>query len=137
MAQALLAAIGTEGPVFMYTGYEKMCLNTLAAFCPDLAAPLDAIIDRLVDLHPIVKRSYYHPAMKGSWSIKALLPTIAADMDYALLDGVQDGGGAQQAFMEAIAPETPAARRQELEQQLLRYCGHDTLAMVRVVQFFG
>jgi len=134
LAVALITAIGTQGPVFTYTNYEKQCLNTLAALCPDLAAALEAIVGRLVDLHPIVKRSYYHPAMKGSWSIKALLPTLAPDMDYARLEGIHDGGGAQQAFGEAINPATAAGRREELRRQLLRYCAHDTLALVRVTQ---
>ncbi len=137
VATALLAAIGTQGPVLTWTGYEKQCLGTLAAFCPELAGALAAVVERLVDMHPIVKAAYYHPAMKGSWSIKALLPAIAPDMDYAQLEGVHDGGGAQQAWMEAVAPKTAAARRSELREQLLRYCGHDTLAMVRVLHFFA
>jgi hypothetical protein len=137
VATALLAAIGTAGPVLTYTGYEKQCLGMLAAFCPELADGLAAVVERLVDLHPIVKRAYYHPAMKGSWSIKTLLPAIAPEMDYAQLDGVHEGRGAQLAWMEAVAPQTLAARRSELRAQLLRYCGHDTLAMVRVVNFFS
>jgi hypothetical protein len=137
VATALLAAIGTQGPVLTWTGYEKQCLGTLAAFCPELADALAAVVERLVDLHPIVKRGWYHPAMKGSWSIKALLPVIAPEMDYAQLEGVHDGGGAQLAWVEAVAPQTPAARHNELREQLLRYCGHDTLAMVRVLRFFS
>ncbi len=137
VATALLAAIGTRGPVLTWTGYEKQCLGTLAAFCPELADALAAVVERLVDLHPIVKAAYCHPAMKGSWSIKALLPTIAPDMDYAQLEGVHDGGGAQQAWVDAVAPQTTAARRSELRGQLLRYCAHDTLAMVRVLHFFA
>ncbi len=137
VAESLLAAVGIAGPVFMYTRYEKQCLATLGALCPDLAAPLDAVATRLVDLHPIARRSYYHPAMLGSWSIKALLPAIAPDLDYAQLDGVRDGGGAQLAFVEATAPGTSATRQSELRQQLLRYCAHDTLAMVRVAQFLA
>ncbi|MFZ1625690.1 MAG: DUF2779 domain-containing protein [Gammaproteobacteria bacterium] len=137
LATALLAAIGAEGPVLTWTGYEKQCLGALAAFCPELAEGLSAVVGRLVDLHPVVKAAYYHPAMKGSWSIKALLPAIAPDMDYAQLEGVHDGGGAQLAWVEAVAPQTTAARRSELREQLLRYCGHDTLAMVRVLKFFS
>jgi hypothetical protein len=137
VARALLAAIGTQGPVLTYTGYERQCIGTLAALCPDLGEALTALGGRLVDLHPLARRSYYHPAMKGSWSIKALLPTIAPEMNYARLDGVQDGGGAQQAYLEAIDPRTPSARRDELRGQLLRYCAHDTLAMVKVAQFLA
>ncbi len=137
VAQALLRDVGTLGPVLTYTGYEKSCLTTLAAFCPDLAGPLGAVIDRLVDLHPIVKRNYYHPAMHGSWSIKAVMRTIDPDMDYALLEGVQDGSGAQAAFTEALAPDTSATRQREIEAQLLRYCAQDTLAMVRIAHFLS
>lgn len=136
LATALLTAIGTQGPVLTWSSYEKQCLGTLAAFCPELAEALGAVVERLVDLHPIVKRGWYHPAMKGSWSIKALLPVIAPEMDYAQLEGVHDGGGAQLAWAEAVAAQTSAARRSELREQLLRYCGHDTLAMVRVLHFF-
>jgi hypothetical protein len=137
VATALLDAVGTQGPVFMYTTFERRCLDTLAAHCPELADRLHALSARLVDLHPIAKRNYYHPAMRGSWSIKSLLPTIAPEMDYALLEGVQEGGAAQRAFVEAIDPATSAARKAELREQLLRYCGHDTLAMVRIAQFLA
>jgi hypothetical protein len=136
-AVALLAATGTDGPVFMYTGFERACLATLAALCPDLAGRLEALGERLLDLHPIAKASYYHPAMHGSWSIKALLPTIAPEMDYALLEGIREGSAAQAAYLEATAAGTSAARKDALRQQLLRYCAHDTLAMVRVAHFLS
>ncbi|MCK6370839.1 MAG: DUF2779 domain-containing protein [Gammaproteobacteria bacterium] len=136
-ATALIEATGSDGPVLTYTAFEKMCLDTLAELCPDLPAALQRLGERLIDLHPIVKASYYHPAMKGSWSIKALLPTLAPDMDYARLDGVRAGGEAQQAFREAIAPGTTAERHAELREQLLRYCAHDTLAMVRIAGFLA
>jgi hypothetical protein len=136
-AEALLAATAEPGPVFMYTTFERRCLETIAELCPDLAAPLAALAARLVDLHPLVKKSWYHPAMMGSWSIKAVLPTIAPEMDYARLEGIREGTAAQMAFAEAIAPGTEPARKQVLEQQLLTYCAHDTLAMVRVVEFLS
>jgi hypothetical protein len=133
-AAALLAAAGTAGPVVVWSGYEARCLNELATLCPDLAGPLQALRDRLVDIQPVVRRGYYHPAMRGRWSIKAVLPTLAPELDYAQLDGVQDGAMAQQAYLLAIDPATDAPRRAQLRAQLLRYCAQDTLAMVRVVQ---
>jgi hypothetical protein len=134
-AEALLAATAEPGPVFTYSDFERRCLGTLGELCPDLAGALDALAARLVDLYPLVKRSWYHPAMQGSWSIKAVLPTIAPELDYAKLDGIQEGTAAQVAFREAIAPGTTAERRKNLEQQLLAYCAHDTLAMLRIVDF--
>jgi hypothetical protein len=133
-AEALLAAIGTEGPVVTYTGYEKTCLNQMAALCPDLAMGLQAVVQRLVDIHPTVKAGYYHPAMQGSWSIKKVVPTVAPELDYGQLEGIQEGQAAQLAYQEAIDPELPAARREEIRRQLLDYCARDTLAMVRLVQ---
>ena len=136
-AEALIETLGTAGPILMYTGYERRVINALAARYSDLEAALHAIAERLVDLHPVTKQHYEHPAMRGSWSIKAVLPTVAPDLRYDSLGEVQDGMAAQSAFLEAIKPETSAARRGQLQQALLDYCRHDTLAMVRLVEFFA
>jgi hypothetical protein len=137
VAARLVEAIGPVGAVFCYTGFEARCLATLAEFCPELAPRLEAIAARLVDLHVIVKRHYCHPAMHGSWSLKSVLPTIAPELDYARLEEIQDGGGAQRAYLEAISPATTAARREEIRARLLRYCAQDTLATVRIARFFA
>ena len=74
--------------------------------------------------------------MRGSWSLKAVLPTVAPDLDYANLDDVQEGGAAEAAFQEAISPETMPERREVLRRALEVYCARDTLALVRLVEFF-
>lgn len=135
VARALIAAVGDRGPVFMYSPFERSCIRGLAASLPDLAAPLAALEARLVDLKPIAKRHYYHPAMHGSWSIKALLPTIAPELDYGGLGEVQEGTAAQQAYFEAIAAGTTSERREALRKSLLAYCRQDTLGMVAVARF--
>ena len=43
--------------------------------------------------------------MHGSWSIKAVLPTVAPDLSYAKLGDVRDGLAAQTAYLEAIDAE--------------------------------
>ncbi|MNL72613.1 hypothetical protein D3C87_1979480 [compost metagenome] len=65
------------------------------------------------------------------------MPAVAPDLRYDALDGVQDGGMAMNAFQEAIHRGTTRARKDQIEQQLLAYCGLDTFAMVRVWQFFA
>ena len=102
-----------------------------------LAPALRAIEERLVDLLPIARANYYHPSQQGSWSIKAVLPAVAPDLSYELLDGVQNGGMAMEAYAEAINLNTKPERKKEIEQQLLAYCGLDTYAMVRLWQFFA
>ena len=136
LAEKMIECLGESGPVLMYTSYEKIVIEGLMDLFPDLAGALAAIVDRLFDLHPVVKLNYYHPDMLGSWSIKAVLPTIAPDMDYARLPGIKEGTAASDGFIEAIGPKTSNERKAELEEQLLRYCRFDTEAMVEIVRFF-
>ncbi len=136
LCESLIDAVGSSGPVLMYTDYERRVITGLAKRFPDLAESLQGISLRLVDLHPVAKANYYHPAMLGSWSIKAVLPTIAPEMDYAQLGDVREGTAASAAFLEAIDPETSDTRKEELRELLLTYCKHDTEAMVRLVKFF-
>ena len=136
-AKALIKACGQRGPVFVYNAaFERTRISELAEQYPALAPALHAINERIVDLLPITREHYYHPSQQGSWSIKAVLPALCPDLSYDALDGVQDGGAAQQAYLEAIAPDTTAARKTELERQLLAYCHLDTWAMVRLWSAF-
>jgi hypothetical protein len=107
----------------------------LAAAYSDLAKPLLALCERLVDLLPLARNHYYHPDMQGSWSIKSVLPTVAPDLAYENL-AVQHGGMAQQAYLELIKADTTPERREELRHGLLAYCGLDTLALVRLAWSF-
>ncbi|WP_297447156.1 DUF2779 domain-containing protein [Acidiferrobacter sp.] len=135
-AERLIGAVKTSGPIFVYNqGFEGRVIAELAARFADLKVSLQALILRLVDLLPLTRQHYYHPDMKGSWSIKSVVPTIAPDLDYAQLDGVQDGGEAQQAYREAIDPNTPVARKRVIEQSLFAYCARDTEAMARLAHF--
>ena len=136
LSEHMIECLGESGPILMYTTFEKTVITGLISLFPDLANPLEQIINRLVDLHPIVKEHYYHPQMLGSWSIKAVLPAIAPHMDYANLEGIKEGMAASDGYLEAIDPKTSAARKVELEEQLLRYCKFDTEAMVEIVRFF-
>lgn len=136
-AETLLATLGTQGPILVYNiGTERSHMRTLAEVFPDLAPALEAAIARIVDLLPIARDHYYHPEMRGSWSIKAVLPTIAPDLAYDDLE-VSHGGMAQEAFLEMMRPETTEERRAQLYEGLLRYCERDTLAMVRVAHHFA
>lgn len=138
LAQALLAACGDAGPVFAYNaGFETSRISELAARYSGLRDRLLAINERVVDLLPIARERYYHPSQQGSWSIKAVLPAIVPELRYDQLDGVQDGGMAGTAYLEAIHPDTPRDRKNQLDRQLRAYCKLDTYAMVRLWQVFA
>lgn len=137
-AEALLAVCGDGGPVYAYNaGFEGSVLEGLGDRFPKLRRPLMGIVSRMVDLLKVSRDCYYHPAQEGSWSIKAVAPTVAPDLDYDALEGVQHGGMAMQAFIEAIDPHTLRARRKVIERQLSDYCRLDTYAMVRLWQHFA
>lgn len=125
------------GPVMVYNApFERSRINELSAYFPELADKLVAINERIVDLLPITREHYYHPEMRGSWSLKAVLPTIGADLSYDGL-AVTNGGMAQEAFLEMIDPDTPVDRKDELRQGLLDYCALDTYALLQLVEFFS
>ena len=69
----------------MYKPFERACITHLMTLVPDLAPNIEALKDRLVDLYPIVKDHYYHPDMKGSWSLKPVTACIAPEMSHASL----------------------------------------------------
>lgn len=136
-AESLLKIAGEEGPVFVYGSYEKTILNALAARYADLADDLYKLAERLVDLLSILRRTYYHPDMLGSWSIKKVLPTVAPHLDYGTLGEVQDGSAAGTAYIRVINPETDADERRRLARELLEYCKRDTLGLVEIVKFLS
>ncbi len=136
-AESLIKAVELDGPIIVYGSFESTIIKGLMEFFPDLAPNLIELLDRLVNLLSLLQSYYYHPDMKGSWSIKAVLPTIAAHLDYKQLEEVQNGTMAQQAYLEIIAPATPADVKARKVRNLLKYCESDTQAMVEVVQFFS
>lgn len=136
-AEALIAACGERGPIFVYNaGFETARIRELSDRFPRLAKPLLALNERVVDLLPVARDHYYHPSQQGSWSIKAVLPALCPELRYGDLDGVQDGGMAMDAYLEALAPQTSVERKAEIECQLLAYCALDTFAMVRIWSAF-
>jgi len=123
----------TAGAVIVWNmSFERQVLLGLAARFPDLAPALERLAARLVDPLPIVWRYYYHRDMRGSWSIKQVLPTLAA-IGYDDLVEVKSDTHAQGAYLEAIAPATAPERAAALRDALLDYCRRDTEVMVTVL----
>jgi hypothetical protein len=133
---SLLRLCGNELlPIFVYhSPFECSCIRGLAQRFPTQHDALLAIHERIVDLLPIVRSHYYHPSQHGSWSIKAVLPTIAPDLKYGDLEGVKDGRMAMTAYREAILTLTCSERKGAIRNQLLTYCKLDSYAMVRLWQ---
>lgn len=82
--------------------FGKSRLIELAVVFPDLAEKLLNIRDNIKDLMvPFFNRMYYAKQMEGSYSIKAVLPTLYPDVpeyDYHNLELVHNGGEASEIF---------------------------------------
>jgi hypothetical protein len=138
LAGALIAALPEAGTIFAYNAsFEAKVLNRLADLLPSRAAPLRGLAQRLFDLLPVTRAAYYHRGMQGSWSIKNVIATLATELAYEHLDEVQDGDGAQKAFLELRTAHIKPERDAVLRSALLRYCRHDTWAMVILRRFLS
>lgn len=134
LLQALGAALPSLGSVISWNApYEKGCNRRLAALLPEHSAFLEDIDARTIDLMVPFKAAYVHPAFKGSTSIKKVLPVICPDLSYSGFE-VSDGAAAMEAWSTMIGATDPDERA-EIARSLREYCGLDSWAMVRVMQF--
>ncbi|MCY4213512.1 MAG: DUF2779 domain-containing protein [Gammaproteobacteria bacterium] len=135
LAERLLDALGRTGTICTYSNYERRVLRDLAAALPERAAALGAIQARLFDLLPVVRNNYYHPAFRGSFSIKRVLPALVPESGYDDLS-IADGQTAAARYVAALGSADSAERRRTFEE-LRAYCAWDTLAMVELRRALG
>ncbi len=130
---ALLEATPSEGSIVVYSGYEATVLRELAQAFPQYEGHLLALCDRMVDLLRIIRESYYHPELHGSFSIKSVAPVLAPGLAYDDLE-VPEGMAAAAAYARLLTDDPLESERAATREALLAYCERDTLAMVRVYE---
>ena len=136
LAESLVKNIPIDVCCLAYNmSFEKRVIRRLADQNSDLESHLMCIHDNLHDLMiPFQRGQYYTRSLQGSYSIKYVLPALCPgdpDLDYHQLDEVHNGSEASFAFadMPNHTPEEIAGTR----KNLLKYCGLDTLGMVKVL----
>ena len=115
--------------------FEKAVIKRLASNYDDLSEHLLSINENIQDLMiPFQKKWYVTPSMKGSYSIKYVLPALVPEFEkaYKELDGVQNGSQAMNAF--AKFSKLNDEEKQKMRTSLLAYCKLDTLAMVKILK---
>ncbi len=136
LAKRLVEDIPCDATVLAYNmGFEKGVIRKLANQFSDFTYDLMCIHDNIKDLMtPFQSKDYYVPKMRGSYSIKNVLPALVPEMEkaYKDLDLVHNGGEAMNAFasLGTLSDEEKIAYR----NALLEYCKLDTLAMVKILQ---
>jgi len=128
----LITDCGDTGNIIVYNiSFERTKLMDLIAVYPKYENDINKIISRLVDLMiPFQKKWYYTPEMKGSYSIKAILPALIPELSYQDLD-IKEGGTASTIFGQMVHG-TFDGDTEKTRRDLLAYCKLDTLAMVEI-----
>lgn len=137
-AESLAQVLKKANVVFVYhEQMEKGRLQDMANWFPDLAADLLEAVARVVDLKRIVQKHYYHRDMRGSYSIKEVLPCVLGFDPYADLasDGIGVGGEAQWAYYRLVRGRVGMDQRDGIRGQLLDYCRLDTWSLIALARF--
>lgn len=128
----MMEDLSNQGTILVYNiAFERTRLQELQVVFPEFADALRALIERMIDLmEPFQKQWFYLPTMRGSYSIKQVLPAVSPQFSYADLP-IADGGTASAIFASMVAQNFNGDAA-TVRQNLLRYCAMDTLAMVEV-----
>jgi hypothetical protein len=136
LAENLVRDIPADVMVLAYNkSFEQGIIRSLAKLYPDLAAHLSAVEKNIRDLMtPFMHKHYYSPAMKGSYSIKAVMPALVPEMQdaYSQLDLIHSGGDAMNAY-STLHLIKDHAQTERIRTALLEYCRLDTLSMVKIL----
>lgn len=135
LAERLVEDIPKDVCVLAYNmSFEKTVIKKLANYYQDLHDDLMKIHDNIKDLMiPFYNRNYYVKEMKGSYSIKYVLPALFPDdpeLDYHNLPVVHNGGEASDAFLSLAS--LSKEEQEKIREGLLVYCKLDTFAMVKI-----
>ena len=129
----LINDCGNSGDVLVYNiSFERKRLNELGEQFPKFKAKLESIVERLKDLMvPFQKKWYYTPKMKGSYSIKQVLPALIPGLSYNKLN-IQSGESSRLTFLSMVNKKFKG-NELTTRKDLLEYCKLDTYAMVKIV----
>lgn len=131
LAQQLINNLNGKGSIVVYSSFEKRIINNLAGVYPDLSKELNLLIDRLVDLHAIIRKNFYHPDFHGSISIKTVLPVLVPDITYDDLN-IAGGDSAMATFAYLARGKYENAEIESKKNDLVEYCKRDTLGEVEL-----
>ena len=81
---------------------------------------------------PFQKKWYYTPNMRGSYSIKNVLPALVPELSYDDLE-INKGDSASNIFLSMVNG-TFKGDESQVRKSLLEYCKMDTYAMVKIIE---
>ena len=138
-AECMIRDMPENSSVIVYNKtFEATRNKEIGEMYPDLKSEMERFNSNIVDLMiPFRNRDYYTKEMKGSYSIKYVLPALYPDdpeLDYKELSLIHKGDEASNAFL-TLKDKSPEEQK-EVRKALLEYCKLDTLAMVKIWERF-
>lgn len=128
-----------SGSVIVWNkSFECSCNREMGVRYPEFKEFLDDVNNRVYDLMDIFSRSngfYVDAKFHGSWSIKKVLPVLAPDCSYVGLP-IHEGATASNKWREMVLyKDTSEEEKENIYNNLLRYCHLDTWAMVKILDY--
>lgn len=135
LCENLVNDIPKDSCIIVYNDtFEKTRLKEMAEIFPEYKEHLLNIRNNIIDLMVIFRnRDYYIKEMEGSYSIKHVLPALFPNdesLNYNNLEQVHKGNEASEAYLSL--PSLSKKDEKILRGNMLRYCGLDTRAMVKI-----
>lgn len=131
--ESLLGLLGREGTVMVYNQtFEATRLKEYMREHPQYTDAIENVLGRIVDLMALFRKDYRLPEMKGSYSIKYVLPALVPELSYNELL-IANGADASTAFYNLQYTNNPEDVSRT-RNALLEYCKLDTLAMVKLLE---
>ncbi len=134
LIKSLTSLISDKTCIMVYNmTFEKRILRELSEQFPSYKNKLMSIHENILDLMtPFQKKYYYTKEMKGSYSLKFVLPALLPELSYEGL-AISDGGDAMNTYATLHLLEDKEEVK-KIRGDLLEYCKLDTLAMVELLE---
>jgi hypothetical protein len=134
IARDLTQLIPENACVIAYnSSYEKGRIKELAEQFREYSEKLLRINENMIDLMiPFKRRHYYTKEMRGSYSIKAVLPALVPELRYEGL--AISGGNEAMSVYSTLHLIEDKSEVEKIRKDLLKYCRLDTLGMVKLTE---
>jgi predicted RecB family nuclease len=130
----LLATKDFQSILMFDKSLEENVLNQLAELYPEYLKDINTFKSKIIDLaEPIKKGNYYHPDMKGNFTLKSIAPLVNQEAGFNNLD-IQSGISAMYIYESLL--QLNAIEAEQIKQQLIEYCEMDALITYQLLNFF-
>lgn len=129
----LREALPKKGSIITWNKNFEIGRNKdLAKRNPEHKEFLEELNSRIIDLMDVFSEQHYiHPKFKGKTSIKYILPVLAPELSYKVLD-IQEGATASDSWNKIVKNEYSKEEKLKKIEQLKTYCKLDTYAMYAI-----